>query len=194
MLSRMYALAQSINLVIDLYILLVIAWIILTTMLSFNMLNRQQRYVMLATYYLNRLCGPPVRKLRAIMPATGQIDLTPLLFIILLGFAQNLVLTLALGKNPAIAFIMLAVTLLQLIIYILIAQMVVSLLIAFNIINRFQPFVAAIQYALESVCAPLLAPARRMLPPAGMIDFAPLVFIIALGFLKGSLLDLMFTM
>ena len=184
--------ASLLILLLSLYSLCVIAWLIMSMLISFGMANRQNRAVMLATYYLNRLVGPPLRHLRRYLPDTGQIDFAPIALLLLIGFAQDLVAVIATGHNPMLAVIKFAAELIQLTIYALIAQMVVSLLIALNVVNRHQRVVAAIAYTLDRLCEPLLAPARRMLPPLGMLDLAPLVFIIVLGFIKNGLLGLMF--
>lgn len=184
--------ASLLILLLGVYSLCVLAWLILTTLLAFNMMNRQNRAVMLATYYLNRLVGPPLRYLRRYLPDTGAIDIAPIALLLLLGFGQELVAVIASGHNPLLAVIHFVAEIIQFVIYMLIAQMVVSLLIAFGIVNRHQRVVAAIEYALERLCEPMLAPARRMLPPIGAFDIAPLVFIIALGFIQNALLRLMF--
>lgn len=188
--EHMAAVFNALYLALGVYAMCVIAWMILTTLAAFNMVNRQNRAVMLATYYLNRICGPATRRLRPRLPDTGQIDLAPLALLLLIGFAQSVLAVLATGHNPLIAVVLFAAQLLELIVYALIAQMVISLLINFNIVNRYQPFVAALDYFFSRVCDPLLAPVRRMLPPAGVIDFSGLLFIIVLGLLKDALVQL----
>ena len=188
----MLILAQIISTALSLYGLCVIAWLILTTLVSFKIINRTQPIVMRATYYLNRLCGPPLRHIRRIMPKTGQLDLSPIVLLLLLTFAQDFILLLGAGQNPLFAVINLIAGIIQLFIYALIAQIVLSLLITFNIINRHQPFVSAIYYALEQLVEPALAPIRRVLPTFGNIDLSPMVLIFALGFLKKMMFQLMF--
>lgn len=179
---------------LELYGFAIIAWLILTTLAAFNIVNRQQRAVMLATYYLNRVCGPAIRRVRRHMPDTGQLDLSPIVLLLLINFAQDTVVLLAMGKNPMIALVALGMALLQFIIYLLIAQMVLSLLITFGIVNRFQPVVSALGFALERLCGPLLAPVQRVLPPIGGIDLAPLLFIALLGVVQDALMRLMLSL
>ena len=184
--------ASILILLLGVYSLCIIAWLILTTLISFNMVNRQNRAVMLSTYYMNRLVGPPIRHLRRFLPNTGQLDIAPIVLLLLVGFGQELIAVVASGHNPLLAVIHFAAEIIQFIIYALIAQMVVSLLINFGIVNRHQRVVAAIDYALTSLCEPILAPARRFIPPLGTFDLAPLILIIVLGFVKNALLRLMF--
>lgn len=186
------AIAQLLSLLIGLYGVCVIAWIILTTLLAFNMVNRSQRAVMLSMYALNRLCGPALRRLRRWMPGTGRLDLAPVALLLLLDFAQNLVMTLALGQNPLFAVIGFIATLIQLFIYCLIAQIVLSLLLSFGIVNRYQPFVAALAEALDRLCEPALAPIRRLIPPLPVFDISPLLLLLALGLVRNALLNTLY--
>lgn len=48
-----------------------------------------------------------------------------------------------------------------------------------------------VRQALDRFVAPLLAPIRRILPPAGSFDFSPIVFIIILQVLTSILIRLL---
>ena len=61
---------------------------------------------------------------------------------------------------------------------IVIVQVVMSLLVAFNVINMHQPFVRSVYDVLERLTEPLYRPIRRILPDLGMIDFSPWVLLI----------------
>ena len=74
---------------IELYTYAVIAWVVLTILLSFRIVNREQQFVMMSVYALNRLCGPALRQVRKICPKLGTIDISPIILILLLGFARN---------------------------------------------------------------------------------------------------------
>ena len=64
-----------------------------------------------------------------------------------------------------------------------IVQFVLSLLIAFNVVNMHNEFVAAVWRAVNALLDPLLAPIRRIMPATGTIDFSPMVLIILLRIL-----------
>ena len=64
-----------------------------------------------------------------------------------------------------------------------IVQFVLSLLIAFNVVNMHNEFVAAVWRAVNALLDPLLAPIRRIMPDTGTIDFSPMVLIILLRIL-----------
>ncbi len=61
---------------------------------------------------------------------------------------------------------------------------VLSLLIAFNVVNMQNQYVAAIWRALEAIIDPLLQPIRRVIPRTPPIDFSPMVLIIVIQILQ----------
>jgi len=83
--------------------------------------------------------------------------------------------------NP---FLWLIDTLITLYIYVLIAAAVLSWLIAFNVVNSYNPTVRMIWDFLYRVTEPALRPIRAILPNLGGIDISPVILIIALMFLR----------
>ena len=67
---------------------------------------------------------------------------------------------------------------------VVIATVILSLLISFNVVNTHHPFVRALWDALRAVTEPLLRPIRRMLPNTGGIDFSPIILLLATLFLR----------
>ncbi len=65
--------------------------------------------------------------------------------------------------------------------FLLIVTIIMSWLVAFGIINSYQPFVQTIQRFLYAVTEPALAPIRRtlgrFLPSLGGIDISPIILI-----------------
>ncbi|MEM9975812.1 MAG: YggT family protein [Pseudomonadota bacterium] len=59
--------------------------------------------------------------------------------------------------------------------FIMIVHIIVSWLIAFQVLNLYQPLVAQIWDGLNRLLEPIYAPIRRMLPNTGGLDLAPLV-------------------
>ncbi|HWW64652.1 MAG TPA: YggT family protein [Sphingomonadaceae bacterium] len=68
--------------------------------------------------------------------------------------------------------------LVQILILVFIVQMVLSLLVAFNVVNTYNEFVRRLMYALDRLTEPLLRPIRRFMPDFGGLDFSPMVLII----------------
>lgn len=75
-------------------------------------------------------------------------------------------------------------TVINLYVWMVIGQALMSLLIAFNIINPRQPLVAGIGEFLYRVTEPALAPIRRRMPNLGPVDLSPMVLIIGLLFVQ----------
>ena len=78
----------------------------------------------------------------------------------------------------------LVMIILQLGIWVLIIQAILSWLIAFNVLNTKNQLVASIWRALHQVTEPVLRPIRNFLPRTSGIDLAPLVLILGIFFLQ----------
>jgi len=74
--------------------------------------------------------------------------------------------------------------LIDLYIWIIIIQAVLSWLVAFNVVNMRNQIVYVVGNALYRLTEPVCGRIRRILPAMGGIDFSPLVAIIALLFIK----------
>ena len=64
---------------------------------------------------------------------------------------------------------------LDVVFFVMIVHIVMSWLIAFNVLNLRQPLVAQLWDGLNRLLEPVYAPIRRMLPNTGTLDLAPLV-------------------
>ena len=73
---------------------------------------------------------------------------------------------------------------LQLLVWIIIIQVILSWLLAFNVLNTSSGGVRTVLVALDRMTAPIYRPIRRMLPDFGGIDFSPLVILILIQVLK----------
>jgi len=74
--------------------------------------------------------------------------------------------------------------LLRVLTWIIIAQFVLSLLVAFNVVNTHSGFVRSFMSALDTITEPLYRPIRRIMPDFGGIDFSPMVVIILIMILR----------
>ncbi len=82
------------------------------------------------------------------------------------------------------------VLLINILIWIIIIQAVMSWLVAFNVINTYNNFVRQFLHFLERVTDPLYRPVRAFMPDFGGIDFSPIVVILALHLLARFLMGL----
>ncbi|MGI9463749.1 MAG: YggT family protein [Aestuariivirgaceae bacterium] len=83
----------------------------------------------------------------------------------------------------------LVLTILDLYFWIIIAVVVMSWLIGFNIINPSNQFVRQLRYGLHRLTEPLLGPIRRLLPDLGGLDISPIILILGLFFLQRLIIE-----
>jgi YggT family protein len=92
------------------------------------------------------------------------------------------------GPGLMYAFLHLVNTVITIFIWLLIAQAVLSWLLAFGVVNRYNRVVASASDFLWRITEPALRPIRSFLPNLGGIDISPVILILLLWFLR----DLMF--
>lgn len=76
---------------------------------------------------------------------------------------------------------------LQVVWFIMIAHIIMSWLINFQVLNLRQPLVSQLWYGLNRLLEPIYAPIRRFLPSTGGLDLAPLVAFIAIIIIQNVL-------
>ena len=77
-------------------------------------------------------------------------------------------------------------------IWVLIASAILSWLVAFDVINRRNPFVTKVGLFLYRLTEPVLRPIRRVLPLIAGVDLSPLVLILLLMFVRNLLFEYVF--
>jgi YggT family protein len=92
------------------------------------------------------------------------------------------------GLGLMYAFLHLVNTVITIFIWLLIAQAVLSWLLAFGVVNRYNRVVTSASDFLWRITEPALRPIRSFLPNLGGIDISPVILILLLWFLR----DLMF--
>ena len=78
--------------------------------------------------------------------------------------------------------------LITLYVYVIIASVILSWLIAFGVVNPYNRFVSALDQAFRVVTEPLLRPIRNALPDFGGIDFSPLILLLGCFFVQSVVL------
>ncbi len=89
----MHSLLNLVDMVIELYIWAVILSAVLSWLVAFNVINTRNRFVDSVGTFLYRITEPALRPIRRIIPNLGGIDISPVILILLLWFAQNLIRT-----------------------------------------------------------------------------------------------------
>ncbi|UZK67957.1 YggT family protein [Sphingomonas sp. M1-B02] len=68
--------------------------------------------------------------------------------------------------------------------FIIVAQAILSWLIAFNVINTHNEFVRSLWNGLKVITEPVYRPIRRVLPDFGALDISPLIVLLILYILN----------
>ncbi len=75
---------------LDFYKWVVIAWAVVSTLTSFGILDARNQLVWHIGDFLARVTEPALRPIRGVLPNLGAVDVSPLILIVLLQFAQML--------------------------------------------------------------------------------------------------------
>ena len=87
----MVMIAYIANALINLYILILFVTVILSLLISFNVINRHNQFVDMVYRTGVSLTEPLLRPVRNMLPNLGGIDISPVILILLLFFLRNLI-------------------------------------------------------------------------------------------------------
>ncbi len=87
----MNSLASLIDTVFTIYIFLLLASIISSWLVNFNILNTRNQFIYSLLGFLYRITEPALRPIRRFVPTLGGIDLSPMILIVLLYFVRDLI-------------------------------------------------------------------------------------------------------
>ncbi len=73
---------------------------------------------------------------------------------------------------------------LQLYVYVIIAAAILSWLVAFNVVNRYNDLVRSIWNLVTGLTEPLLRPIRGAIPNLGGIDISPVILLLLIFFIQ----------
>lgn len=86
----MYAIYWLITTVINLYVLALFIWVVLSWLLMFNVVNTGNQIVRSLFMGLSNLIEPALRPIRKFLPDLGGLDLSPIVLFIGLQFVNIL--------------------------------------------------------------------------------------------------------
>jgi YggT family protein len=89
-LLRMHAIVNLLNTVISIYIWLLIASVVLSWLIAFNVITTGNRFVYEIRDFLYRITEPLLRPIRNLLPNLGGIDISPIVLILALYFVRDL--------------------------------------------------------------------------------------------------------
>ena len=129
---------------------------------------------------------PPLRPLRRLIPGFGGIDAASLVLLWLLKTVELSLVLLLRGSsfNPLGALFWALPELVALVINFYLFAILIQVIFSWINPGGYSPPLAL----LERLTAPLMRPARRLIPPMGGLDLSPMVVIIVLVLLEMLLL------
>lgn len=79
--------------ILQIYLICIIAWTILSTLISFKIINGYQPFVSRVYYALSKLCEPVLRPVQKFIPDLGGFDVSPIVVILFIYFLQDVLHT-----------------------------------------------------------------------------------------------------
>jgi YggT family protein len=87
----MRALLDVILIALELYSYLVLAWVILSWLIAFNIVNTRNPIVSAIADFLYRITEPALRPIRQMMPNLGGIDISPVILFLIIIFLRHVI-------------------------------------------------------------------------------------------------------
>ncbi len=78
--------------IIDLYIYVIIAMVILSWLFAFNVVNMNNQFVRQIHHLIGQLTEPVLGRIRRFLPDLGGIDLSPIVLLLSLYFIKSLII------------------------------------------------------------------------------------------------------
>lgn len=86
----MTSLVILLHTLLDIYKWCLIVYVVMSWLIAFNVVNIHNRFVFTVNDFLFKITEPALRPIRRFMPNLGGVDLAPLILILLIWFAQDL--------------------------------------------------------------------------------------------------------
>lgn len=128
--------------------------------------------------FIVKATQPPLRPLRQIIPGASGVDLASVVLMMILKFVELWLVTRLLGISPSIAGLSMLsfAELLGLLVNVFVFSILIQVIISWVNPGVYNPVTSL----LHSLNEPLLAPARRLIPPISGLDLSPIAVIIGL--------------
>ena len=86
-----YALLSTLNLILSLVWWVFLIMIIMSWLISFNVINTRNQFVATVWRVLNQITEPILRPIRRVVPSVGGLDLSPLIVFVIIFFLQQFI-------------------------------------------------------------------------------------------------------
>ena len=151
---------------------------ILLVMLRFLLQWTRANFYNPVSQFIVKATQPPLRPLRKIIPGFGGVDLAAAVLMFALKFTELWLVTGLLGFTPQVGglAILTIAELLGLLVNVFIVSILIQVIISWVNPGMSNPVMGL----LHSLNEPLLAPARRVIPPISGFDLSPIAVFIFL--------------
>ena len=85
----MQSFLRLIDIVLDLYMWLLIIWVVISWLVAFDVINTRNRFVYLVSDFLYRITEPALRPIRRVIPNLGGVDISPVILILGIWFIRD---------------------------------------------------------------------------------------------------------
>ena len=86
-----FAILQTLSFILNIVWWIVLIMIIMSWLISFNVINTRNQFVASIWRVLNQITEPILKPIRRVIPAMGGLDLSPLIVFVIIFFLQNLI-------------------------------------------------------------------------------------------------------
>ncbi len=127
--------------------------------------------------FLVKITNPVLVPLRRVIPGLFGVDLAAVLLLLALQMAKLALIGLLINQGWNLGGLLLAVAdLLALLLNVFLFSILIQVILSWVRPGEYNPLTALLHHLNE----PLLAPARRLLPPISGLDLSPIVVLVAL--------------
>lgn len=132
--------------------------------------------------FLVKVTNPPLRPLRRIIPGWGGIDFASIFLLLVLQMLEIFLANMVLGRAMPLSglFVTSVAELLNLLLNIFLIAILVQVVMSWISPNTYNPATVLLHRLTE----PVLAPARRIIPPISGVDLSPLVVLVVFQLIK----------
>ncbi|MDG4552080.1 MAG: YggT family protein [Candidatus Contendobacter sp.] len=165
----------------------VFGFYILAVMLRFLLQCVRADFYNPLVQFLVRITNPPLLPLRRIIPGYRGLDLAAVVLAFVLQVVEVLLVALLFGRALGVGGLLLltVMELLKLLINIYLWGVIIQAVLSWINPDPYHPAARV----LAQLTAPLLRPARRLLPPISGVDLSPMLVVVALIFVSLLLQD-----
>lgn len=82
-------LIQVVDVVLNMYVWVVVASVVLSWLTAFNVINSSNKAVYMVSDFVYRVTEPVLRPIRNVLPNFGTVDLSPIALILIIMFVQS---------------------------------------------------------------------------------------------------------